>query len=230
VTEGVALFPLGMVLFPGQLLPLHIFEPRYRTLVDDLVTGRHPGPERGFGVVSIRVGRETGADGVQGQHALHPVGTFAALRAVQGHDDGRFDIVTQGTRRFRLATVDSGSRPYAVADVSWLEESAGDDAAETARRVAELAARYRDVVGARSDHPQVDDDAHDELLDPRALSYRVPTTTVLPVEDQQALLEAPDDTRRLVAQARLLRRELTLWQGLRSLPDLTLARSPIALN
>ena len=55
------LFPLGTVLYPGLVLPLHIFEERYRQLVRDLLEGPEP---RDFGVIAIRKGRETGVDGV----------------------------------------------------------------------------------------------------------------------------------------------------------------------
>ena len=61
MSETLPLFPLGTVLFPGLLLPLHIFEDRYRQLVRDLVS--QPEPQR-FGVVAIREGRETGFEGV----------------------------------------------------------------------------------------------------------------------------------------------------------------------
>src|ERR1700749_3062102 len=99
------LCPLGAVLYPGMLLPLHIFEERYRQLVRDLLDGAAP---RQFGVIAIRKGRETGFDGV---HALYEIGCTATLRQVDRHEDGRFDIVTVGARRFRLLAVDQ-TRPY----------------------------------------------------------------------------------------------------------------------
>src|SRR6266487_6592811 len=81
---------------PGLVLPLHIFEERYRQLVRDLLEGPEP---QEFGVIAIRKGRETGVDGVS---ALYEIGCAAALRQVARHDDGRFDVVTVGTQRFRL--------------------------------------------------------------------------------------------------------------------------------
>ena len=69
----IAVFPLGTVLVPGLVLPLHIFEPRYRTLIHDLLA--LPAPERGFGVVAIREGHEVGVDGAR---ALADVGTRAS--------------------------------------------------------------------------------------------------------------------------------------------------------
>ena len=76
MTQTLPLFPLGTVLYPGLLLPLHIFEERYRQLVRDLL--ERPEPRR-FGVIAIREGRETGGDGVS---ALHEVGCTATVRRV----------------------------------------------------------------------------------------------------------------------------------------------------
>jgi len=70
--EMLPLFPLGAVLYPGMLLPLHIFEERYRQLVRDLL--ERPEPRR-FGVIAIRKGRETGIDGV---HSLYGIGCTAS--------------------------------------------------------------------------------------------------------------------------------------------------------
>src|ERR1043166_4285938 len=100
MAEKLPLFPLGTVLFPGLVLPLHIFEERYRRLVRGLLG--ESGPDE-FGVVAIRKGRETGIDGVS---SLYEVGCTATLRQVDSRDDGRFDLVTLGTQRFRLLGLD----------------------------------------------------------------------------------------------------------------------------
>ena len=123
MSETLPLFPLGTVLYPGLLLPLHIFEERYRQLVRDLLDGPEP---RRFGVIAIRKGRETGVDGIS---ALHEIGCTATLRRVAEHDDGRFDLVTVGTQRFRLTSLDD-SRPYLQGEVELLaEDTVGDEAA-----------------------------------------------------------------------------------------------------
>src|SRR6266536_797947 len=105
MSESLPLFPLGTVLFPGLLLPLHIFEERYRQLVRDLLAG--PGPRR-FGVVAIREGRETGTNGISG---LYQIGCTATLRQVTQHDDGRFDLVTAAAQRSARA-VQAAFRGY----------------------------------------------------------------------------------------------------------------------
>src|SRR5256885_14664124 len=88
--EMLPLFPLGAVLYPGMLLPLHIFEERYRQLVSDLLDGAEP---RRFGVIAIRKGRETGIDGVR---SLYEIGCIATVRRVGGRDDRRLHHVTGG--------------------------------------------------------------------------------------------------------------------------------------
>src|SRR6266566_477362 len=122
MSQTLPLFPLGTVLFPGLLLPLHIFEDRYRQLVRDLADQPEP---RQFGVIAIRHGRETGVDGIQ---ALHEIGCTATLRQVKPLEDGRYDVVTVGTQRFRLADLDD-SKPYLRGQVDLLTEEAGEPAA-----------------------------------------------------------------------------------------------------
>src|SRR3954451_16700656 len=99
--ERIPLFPLAAGLYPGVVLPLHVFEDRYRLLVERLAEADDVGP-RGFGVVAIRLGRESGIDVVS---ALHDVGCLAELRGVERYEDGRFDVLTNGSRRFRLHSV-----------------------------------------------------------------------------------------------------------------------------
>ncbi|MGN6174971.1 MAG: LON peptidase substrate-binding domain-containing protein, partial [Streptosporangiaceae bacterium] len=83
MSETMPLFPLGTVLYPGLVLPLHIFEDRYRQLIRDLLDG--PEPQQ-FGVIAIRKGRETGVDGIS---ALYEIGCTATMRQVMRRDDGR---------------------------------------------------------------------------------------------------------------------------------------------
>ena len=143
MSERLPLFPLGTVLFPGLLLPLHIFEERYRQLVHELLDGPEP---RRFGVIAIRKGRETGVEGVS---SLYEVGCTATLRETEEHDDGRFDLVTVGTQRFRLEALDE-SRPYLQGDVEFLDEDDGDSA-EAGRAASLVAASFRDYLAALSE-------------------------------------------------------------------------------
>ena len=161
----IPLFPLGSVLVPGLVLPLHIFEPRYRQLISDLEGADDD--ERGFGVIAIREGREVGADGVQ---ALYDVGTFASLREVTALPDGRFDIVTVGAPRFRILELVDG-QPYAQARVEFLDEDPGDASGPLAQSVAARFQEYRDLLTDEEDDAELPDD-------PRVLSYLVGAAVV----------------------------------------------------
>jgi Lon protease-like protein len=124
------LFPLNTVLCPGIAIPLHIFEERYRALIRDCLDGSTP-----FGIVRLREGIEVGPGAV----ALAAVGTIAEIRDVDRYDDGRFDLLVVGTRRFEIDSVRTSPSSYLVADVRVLDEEIGDEAA--ARRLAQAATR-----------------------------------------------------------------------------------------
>jgi len=145
------LFPLHTVLCPGVALPLHVFEERYRRMVERCVESGGA-----FGVVLIREGRETGPlDG-----RISRVGTTADIREVGRHPDGRFDLMTVGDRRFRIETLTDSEEPYLIADVRYLREPVGD--VEMARMLAERVSsrflRYLEVL-----QPALEDDDDDGL-------------------------------------------------------------------
>ena len=233
--EIIPLFPLGTPLFPGVVLPLQIFEPRYRRLMHDLMALPEAGDRRFFGVVAIRQGWEV--EQVAPAEALYDIGCTARLQAVRAQPDGGFRIVTVGGDRFRLLDVVVGDDPpYLQAEVEWLddEEPAGsqDRMDALSRAVREQFTRYvSEVAGLSYDR----DDGHDSgrgsaveaetavlvgavADDPTALSYLVASVALLTTEDRQALLAEPATRRRLVAEARLLRRELTLLTTLGAVP------------
>jgi hypothetical protein len=216
VTARLPLFPLGTVLFPGSVLPLHVFEERYRRLVQDLLVA--PEQERVFGVVAIREGREVGTDAVR---SLHGVGCVARVRRVAPYADGRFDVLSTGTQRFRLDGVDT-SLPYLRGTVELLAEPSGDPSPSLVPAVAASFDTYRRALGVT---------AEVELpADGTALSYLVAASMVLDLCDKQRLLEARDTTDRLRCELRLLRRETALVGLLPSLPGVELTRVPVSPN
>jgi Lon protease-like protein len=229
VTARLPLFPLGTVLFPGLVLPLHIFEPRYRSLIRDLM--ELPADQsREFGVIAIRSGWEAPAAGgltAGGSLSLYEIGCTAEIRQITEHPDGRFDIVTVGRRRFRLTELVSDPAPYLVGEVDMLGEPAGDEAAldRLATTVLELFQRY--ITLMRQDAPEVGEQLPDR---PAVLSYLVAASAALSLEDRQRLLAADDAVLRLRAERSMLRRELTLLSRLRAVPaplgDLTGPASP----
>jgi uncharacterized protein len=130
--ELIPLFPLGTPLFPGTVLPLQIFEPRYRRLMRDLLSLPEAGDRRFFGVVAIRQGWEV--QHIAPAEALYDVGCTARVQAVRPQADGGFRIVTVGGERFRLLdVVVADDPPYLQGEVEWLteEESAEEAAGDT---------------------------------------------------------------------------------------------------
>jgi uncharacterized protein len=222
MSETLPLFPLGTVLYPGLLLPLHIFEDRYRRLVHDLLD--QPGP-RTFGVIAIRKGRETGIGGVS---ALYEVGCTATLREVREHEDGRFDLMTVGTQRFRLAGL-AGSRPYLQAEVEPLGEDTGD---ETAAAAAAQAVRrgFRAYLGALAGRGVARVNVPGLPGEPVPLSYLVAASMIIDLPDKQVLLAEPDALHRLTAERALLSRETTMLRSLSSAPAPELRHSPYNPN
>jgi Lon protease-like protein len=219
VAEPLPLFPLGhAVLFPGVVLPLHVFEERYRELMRTLVE-LPEGARRRFGVVASRQGWEVGEDAVS---ALHDVGCAAELRRVSRYPDGRYDIVTVGTDRFRLRSVDRESRPYLVGAVDWLPaEPPAADLAGLAASVGALFGEYVDAATGLQGRPTEQAEQGDQAElpdDPAELAYAVAAGAVLTLEDRQALLEAETTRARLRAELRLLKRETTMVRRLRALP------------
>ncbi|MEU5879665.1 LON peptidase substrate-binding domain-containing protein [Spirillospora sp. NPDC047279] len=206
--ERLPLFPLGTVLYPGLVLPLHLFEDRYRMLVRDLLD--RPEPRR-FGIVGIELGHEVGADSAR---RLAEVGCVAELHTVTPHEDGRFDIVTVGGRRFRLKELDR-SRPYLRGEVEFLPEEAGTDPEPVAHRVRLLFQMYRhrlSAAGAEVAEPL-------ELpMDPVRLSYLIAAAVVLDGHEKQRLLQAEDAAVRLGMERDLLHRENRLLEMLPTVP------------
>jgi Lon protease-like protein len=231
VTARLPLFPLGTVLFPGLVLPLHIFEPRYRTLVRDLMN-LPADQSREFGVVAIKGGWEVPANGPGGLTAggsltLYEVGCTAEIRQVTEHPDGRFDLVTVGRRRFRTKNLVDDPAPYLMGEVEMLGEPTGDEllAERLSTVVLDLFQRY--ITLMRQQTPDVGEQLPDR---PSVLSYLVAASAALSLEDRQRLLAAEDTVRRLRTERTLLRREVTLLSRLRAVPaplgDLTAPASP----
>jgi Lon protease-like protein len=221
VTEALPLFPLGTVLFPGLVLPLHVFEERYRALVRHLAA-LPDGTPREFGVVAIRRGWE-----VEQQSALtlHDIGCTAQVRQLTEHPDGRFDLTTVGHRRFAIRGVHADREPYLIADVDWLDERTGDPAAvdRLTPTVLDLFQRYLRLIRPAQLGEQVPED-------PTVLSHVVAATAALSLDERQALLAAADTAARLYAERALLRREVALLRHVRAVPvplsELAVASSP----
>jgi uncharacterized protein len=222
MSETLPLFPLGTVLYPGLLLPLNIFEERYRELVRDLLDGPEP---RRFGVIAIRKGRETGVDGIS---ALYQIGCTATVREVAEQDDGRYHLVTVGTQRFQLASLDH-SRPYLQGEVDLLEEEVGDEAA-AGLAVDAVQRGFHGYVEALASRESVEVTVPELPDEPLLLSYLVAASMILDLSVRQDLLAEPDAERRLGAERALLARETTMLRSLTATPAPDLRNTPYSPN
>ena len=202
---SVALFPLGSVLFPGMLLPLHIFEPRYRLLVKRSIETDEP-----FGIVLIKSGPEVG-----GPAEPYRVGTTAKIMGSTPLPGGRSFIIARGERRFEIESIDAEREPYLVARVRYLAEDDGGDATELADRAADLFGQYLTGIISTSN------DARTEVPlgeiregTPAEVSYRIAGGLGIDGAERQRLLEAERTQARLESIVGLLERENTLLKDL----------------
>jgi Lon protease-like protein len=226
VTSHISLFPLNTILVPGLVLPLHIFEPRYRLMVQELLEIPDE-EEREFGVVAIRDGHDVSTLGID---ALHPIGISAVMREVTPSEGGRYDIVTTGARRFTVKALDTSS-PLLSADVEWLPEPVPAESAElsllTESTLSEFAAYRAALSGELNSNVSI----FEELpKDPVVVGYLLTAAILLPTDERQALLGAETAESRLELVRTLLRRETSLIQHFGALPAIDLLTDNFSSN
>ena len=130
--KEIPLFPLPIVLLPGEVLPLHIFEERYKAMLADVRAG-----EGSFGLVYFEPADEALVR--PSEAAVRPTagafGCLAAIRDVAMLEDGRSNILTVGVRRFHLLDYVDSDRPYLVGDVQFFDDE--EDASEEVEKLAD---------------------------------------------------------------------------------------------
>src|ERR687885_16144 len=179
VVPDFPLFPLGIVALPHELVPLHIFEPRYRTMIAECL---EQGSE--FGIVWA-------AD-----DGLRPVGCAVEIAEVlERMEDGRMNILTRGTRPFRIVA-ETEDLPYPAGTVEFLLDKDEPTDAGTADSAHEA---YSELV----------EQATDRTLDPAELAamsaYQMAATVDFGLEAKQGLLDLRSENARLRLVARLFR-------------------------
>ena len=206
------LFPLGTVLYPGALLPIHVFEARYRQLMSDRADD-----DPIFGVVLTKHGREVGD-----QPEIFEVGTAASLIGKRRYADGRYDLAVRGGRRFRAVESDWG-RSYLVATVEWLDPPVDDTKDDPFGYEPEAVRLRDDVMQAFSDFlDAIVNSSGTEMLDerfpwnPTDFGYAIAARLPIDNRERQRLLEAPTSNERLRDLLAILRRERALLLGIGS--------------
>lgn len=169
----IPLFPLNVVLMPGTPLPLHIFEERYKQMVDECLES-----ETEFGMV------------LADESGTRRVGCTAKIvELVQRYEDGRMVILVEGSQRFELNNVLTG-KPYYVGDVEYLEDSSGEDVTALAEECIALLERVIEAategsVGIEIEPPY------------RNLSFAIAGRIEFDLETRQEILELPTEKERL---------------------------------
>lgn len=219
MSERLPLFVLDTVLFPGVVLPLHVFEPRYRQLMTHLLEQPEP---RELGVLGVCRSGDPQDVGSQ----LQRVGCIAALRRFKRHDNGSSDVVVVGTERFRMLELADTEDLYFVGEVERPDagsEPVADPDPETqlVGNVARmLTAGYLKEISALRERSELETETLDLDLDPEpdALSWLIASATVLTRTEAQSLLEIDSAVARLRAEIAILRREIGLIAQFRCLP------------
>ncbi len=185
--EFLPVFPLPLVLLPGEMLPLHIFEPRYRQMLQDIETERNL-----FGVSLFEAG-----EGFVERPEIGSIGCVAEVREVQKMDDGRSNILTFGVIRYRIVDFVDRGTPYLTAAVEFFEDSNEDEnvVAAVSAKVFELFERVAkaafDLSGNRGKFPEI------QRSNPEHLSFVVAAAFNLENQVKYELLEMNDTLPRL---------------------------------
>jgi Lon protease-like protein len=182
-TDGFPLFPLGIVALPSESVPLHIFEQRYRTMIERCLEAELGSPEREFGILWLS------------DEELKPIGCACEIeRVLERMHDGRLNILARGTRVFRLLER-KDDLPYPAGVIEFLEEpdeQLDADAADAARNL------YHELVMQATDREI--ETAELEAMD----AYSMAATVEFEVDAKQQLLELRSENARLRLLARLL--------------------------
>jgi Lon protease-like protein len=199
MSEPLAMFPLGSVLFPNAVLPLHVFEPRYRELTERCLAG-----DREFGVVLIERGHEVG-----GGDTRFDVGTVARIVQAGQLEDGRWVLVNVGTDRLRVLEWLTDD-PYPLARVERLEDTTTSgsldlvsDVGALLRRALAMHVELGDLAAPLD--VQLDDD-------PQLASYQAASLAPVGPLDAQHLLEIDDAGERLERLQEILTEECAVLE------------------
>lgn len=195
----LSLFPLNIVLFPGQVLPLHIFEDRYRLMIRRCLAEDTP-----FGVVLIKQGHEVGETAEP-----YPVGTVARIVESSHLPDGTMNILTVGTERFRIRRL-FHDQPYLRGEVEFfpMPEPADTEALTgLAERVRVQIGRYIELI-AQAAGLQIQVGEIPEA--PQQMGYLAAVALQVENAEKQALLDSSSLAKILADEITLLRRENAL--------------------
>ncbi len=197
----LAMFPLGSTVFPGQVVPLHVFEPRYRTMLSTLLA---PGADPTFGIVLIERGHEVG-----GGESRSLVATRVEILQAEEFEDGRWGVVTAGVERLNVSEwLEDDPFPRAIVSRREVIDDGGsslDDLETLLITTLEVAAAG---VGIES-LPE-----HEFSADPLQKLDQLSALAPLTEFDRQQILEAPTTSRQIERLSNALEDKLLMLRGL----------------
>lgn len=201
--QELPLFPLNVVLFPGQPLPLHIFEPRYRVMIGQCVRDSSP-----FGIVLLKTGSQVGDNDI----TIHEVGTAAYVTHVKRYESGEMDINTLGASRFRVLSTHR-HQPYLTGVIQDfpLRNLADSHVKALALQISAMMKKYLKVL-ATLGNVELKMDSLPE--DPATLAFLTAAILQLPTNDKQQLLNTPELVELLQSERRVLHREAEILKTL----------------
>jgi Lon protease-like protein len=195
--DRLPLFPLGLVLFPGTAVPLHLFEPRYRQMLKDVRAG-----DNRFGILC-------GISGVgERQLPAGRIGCVAEVSEVEMLPDGRSNIVVIGRERFALEAFIDDDAPYHVIRAQPVEDAASGSAVALTVAADEVASNFKRVVRAVNALNDSDEPPPALPDDPRQLPWTIGAMIDLDLEARQRLLSECSPAARLAAIDAVLRKAL----------------------
>jgi Lon protease-like protein len=201
--QRLRLFPLNTVLFPGAVLNLHVFEPRYKQMISECLEGGES-----FGVCLIRDGDEAGDPDVM----PHEIGTTAEIGDVTPLENGRYYISTVGRQRFRIERVVE-REPFLTVEVSFLPEEGPADALTVGELASEIRDVFRDYLRLLVEFSGMHADI--ELPDdPIDASFLIGDALQVADSMKQRLLELSSTEQRLTVELGFLRRLLPQLRSL----------------
>ncbi|MGH9947915.1 MAG: LON peptidase substrate-binding domain-containing protein [Pyrinomonadaceae bacterium] len=193
--KQVPLFPLPLVLLPIELLPLHIFEPRYRQMLDDIKLSNNM-----FGVHFFESKEEFDT-----RPAVGSLGCVTEVREIQEMEDGRSNLLTNGIARYRLVDYVETDAPYLIGEIEFYEDdyedpkellAVADTVFKLFQRIAKAAFK---MSGTRGMFPEI------ERADPEPMSFLVAAAFNLDNEKKYELLKMTSTIKRLKTLRKLMK-------------------------
>ena len=199
-TFDLPLFPLNVVLYPGMLLPLYIFEPRYRAMVNDTMQGT-----QSFGVALIAAGMQENDINV----APKKIGTVAKIAQLQHLAEDRMNLWVVGAEKIEIVSYAPCDDDYLVGQVRILHDTP-TDAQSSAAQIADLRQTFKTYIELK-----LKLNAHDPHSveyqfsgEPEPFSYQIASLLDISLAEKQELLEMRDVSLRLTRESNILAREI----------------------